>query len=215
MATNNDAAKQMEPTEAAGNGRAGKVAIAIALIAPLCAGVVGGYLLAPSPQTQSTSAALIEGSSESTTKEKSGDLKKVSSKSKHKKKNNKKNKKSKSKKNKEKEHIGIQGLHTFVSGDTAFVEFPPLTVSIRSRNSTRHVKIGIVIETTPQASETIALYSYYIIDTVNTYLRTIDITKFEDPTMLAILKERIAHRTRIVAPDAIINEVLITEFLLT
>ncbi|MEL7490465.1 MAG: flagellar basal body-associated FliL family protein [Pseudomonadota bacterium] len=216
MDRRNDTAEQVDPTEGADGGRSvGKLAIAMALVTSLCAGAAAGFFLAPSPQTQHASVTSIDGSLEKGNDENTAAAKKKKEKTPSKKEKKKKQKKSNDKKKSDDEQFGAKGVSTFISGNSAFVEFPPLLVSVRSKRSPRHVKIRIVIETTPEDSEAFAIHSYHIIDTLNTYLRTIDIAQFEDPTMLSVLKERIAHRARLVAPEAVIHEVLVTEFLLS
>ncbi|MEM9015080.1 MAG: flagellar basal body-associated FliL family protein [Pseudomonadota bacterium] len=100
-------------------------------------------------------------------------------------------------------------------GDAAFFLLDPLVISIRPIGRSRHLKITLVIETTPETAETLSGRAVHIKDAMNTYLRSVDVSAFEDPAAMSRLRAQIQRRARIVAPNTDIKSVLITEFILT
>lgn len=101
------------------------------------------------------------------------------------------------------------------AGKSAFVEFSPLVISMPGGGRSRHLKIGLVIETSPDDAEYIKNQTFVIYDVLNTYLRSIDSLELQSPTMISDLKKQIQYRIELVAPGVEIHKTLITEFLLT
>lgn len=102
-----------------------------------------------------------------------------------------------------------------LAGDTAFFVLDPLVVSINPIGRSRHLKVVLAVETAPEEADAIRQRALHIRDAYNTYLRSVDASIFEDPAAMSRMRSQLLRRTRAIAPDAEIKNVLITEFILT
>lgn len=96
-----------------------------------------------------------------------------------------------------------------------FLVLDPIIVSIQPIGRSKHLKISLVLETREQDAEIMLEHGYYIKDVLNTFLRSVDASVLEDPAAMSRLRAQILRRIRAIVPDAQIENVLITEFVLT
>lgn len=115
---------------------------------------------------------------------------------------------------KKEQHADVGGSWKTID-DNSYFSFNPLVISITSDNKVRHLKISLVIKTPESTQVIIQKYIFEIQDILNSYLRSIEISQFENPAAMQSLRQQIVRRIEFAAPDAIISDVLITEFILT
>ncbi|MEX6634692.1 flagellar basal body-associated FliL family protein [Hyphococcus lacteus] len=96
-----------------------------------------------------------------------------------------------------------------------FLVLEPMVVSIQPIGRSKHVKISLVLETDDDGAEVMLDHGFYIQDVLNTFLRSVDSSVLEDPASMSRLRAQILRRVRAIVPDATLNNVLITEFVLT
>lgn len=96
-----------------------------------------------------------------------------------------------------------------------FVVLEPMVVSISPIGRSKHLKISLVLETDGDGAAELLDHGFYIQDVLNTFLRSVDSEVLEDPAAMSRLRAQILRRVRAIVPDANIQNVLITEFVLT
>jgi flagellar FliL protein len=96
-----------------------------------------------------------------------------------------------------------------------FLVLEPMIVSIPPIGRSKHLKVSLVLETDEDGAEILLDHGYYIQDVLNTFLRSVDASVLEDPASMSRLRAQILRRIRAIVPDAEVQNVLITEFVLT
>lgn len=96
-----------------------------------------------------------------------------------------------------------------------FVVLNPMVVSISPIGRSKHLKISMVLETDDDGAAELLDHGFYIQDALNTFLRSVDSEVLEDPAAMSRLRAQVLRRVRAIVPDANIQNVLITEFVLT
>lgn len=102
-----------------------------------------------------------------------------------------------------------------IYGQSAFFVLDPLVISIRPIANTKHLRISLVLETSIEEASILLTRIFHIRDILNTYLRSVDRETFENPAAMARLRTQIRRRIHAIAPDVTVDNVLITEFILT
>ena len=102
-----------------------------------------------------------------------------------------------------------------VRGHLAFYVLRPIVVTLRPQGRVRYLRVGLAVETAPDAETAFVDRELNILDILNTYLRSLSITAIEDPAAMARIREQIARRIRFVVDDVPVNAVLITDFILS
>ena len=96
-----------------------------------------------------------------------------------------------------------------------FLVLDPMVISVQPIGRSKHVKISLVLETDDDGAAIMLDHGYYIQDVLNTFLRSVDSSVLEDPASMSRLRAQILRRIRAIVPNATLNNVLITEFVLT
>ena len=96
-----------------------------------------------------------------------------------------------------------------------FLVMEPMVVSIAPIGRSKHLKISLVLETDDDGAQELLEQGFYVQDVLNTFLRSVDNEVLEDPSAMSRLRAQILRRVRAIAPDANVQNVLITEFVLT
>ncbi len=109
----------------------------------------------------------------------------------------------------------IQGGKIEYHGEAAYLVLDPMVISIRPMGSRRHLKLALIIETPSEQADTLLSRTYHIKDVLNTYLRSVNSDEFEDPAAMSRLRAQVRRRIGAVAPGIAIDQILITEFVLT
>lgn len=90
-----------------------------------------------------------------------------------------------------------------------------IVVSIRPSGRVRYLKLGYVVETSPDASQIFIERENRLRDTLNTYLRALDVATLEDPDFMGRIRAQLARRVSAVVEPAPVHSVLITDFILS
>jgi flagellar basal body-associated protein FliL len=102
-----------------------------------------------------------------------------------------------------------------VRGETGVFLLRPIVVTLRPQGRVRYLRVGLAVETSPDAEAAFIDRELRISDILNAYLRTVSVSALEDPAAMARIREQIARRIRFVVNDAPVNAVLITDFILS
>lgn len=100
-------------------------------------------------------------------------------------------------------------------GAVTYVNLEPLVVTLGENARSRYLKIAVSLETTSGDEDELVELTPRIRDTLNTFLRAVDEKDLIEPAAMARLRAQMLRRLRLVAPDAQISDVLITDFVLT
>ncbi|MGM0585676.1 MAG: flagellar basal body-associated FliL family protein [Pseudomonadota bacterium] len=99
-------------------------------------------------------------------------------------------------------------------GDVAFVEVPPMVVSLGPSAGARHLRLAAALDVAPGETERIGALMPRIRDVINTYLQALDEADLERPAAMARMRAHLLRRIRIVAGEGAVRDLLITEFVL-
>lgn len=99
--------------------------------------------------------------------------------------------------------------------DVAFVPVDPLVVSLSPEAGPKFLRITMQIETPKGNEEIVVGVMPRLRDVLNGYLRAVDQSDLADPASMARLRSQMLRRLQLVAPDADISNILITDFVLT
>lgn len=102
-----------------------------------------------------------------------------------------------------------------VRGDVGVFVLRPIVVTLKPQGRVRYLKVGLAIETSPDAEEAFTGNELRIVDILNGYLRSVPVSAIEDPAAMARIREQIGRRIRFVMGETTVDAVLITDFILT
>jgi flagellar protein FliL len=95
-----------------------------------------------------------------------------------------------------------------------YVALPEFVISIGSAPATRFIKMSVSIVTEAEKVNAVHAAEPVLKDAFNTYLRSVEVSDFEDPAFYGHLRDQLAHRAEIVLGHRTAKGVLVTEFLL-
>ncbi|MHA7899814.1 MAG: flagellar basal body-associated FliL family protein [Henriciella sp.] len=98
--------------------------------------------------------------------------------------------------------------------DLTYTEVPEILITIGSAPATRYLKMQLSVATDKSDSKKIKSSEPQLIDAFLLYLRSVEVTDFEDPAFYKHMREQLGRRADLVLGDGIVEGVLITEFLL-
>lgn len=101
------------------------------------------------------------------------------------------------------------------SGEASFVPMDPLVVTLGPEAAAKYLKITMTIETEKGSEAAVTALMPRLRDVVNSYLRAVDEADLAEPSSMARVRAQLLRRLQLVAPDARITNVLITDFVLT
>lgn len=110
-------------------------------------------------------------------------------------------------------HGGDQGAAG--PADVSFVPVDPLVVSLSPEAGPRFLRITMQIETPKGNEEIVVGLMPRLRDVLNGYLRSVEEVDLADPASMARLRAQMLRRLQLVAPEADISNILITDFVLT
>lgn len=96
----------------------------------------------------------------------------------------------------------------------SYVELPDILVTIGSEPATRYVKLKVSIICNGNNTSKVSKSEPLLMDAFVNYLRSVELTDFEDPGFYAHLRDQLARRSQVVLGGEVSNGVLITEFML-
>ncbi|MEQ9505286.1 MAG: flagellar basal body-associated FliL family protein [Hyphomonas sp.] len=101
-----------------------------------------------------------------------------------------------------------------IKANQAYVELQEMVITVGSAPANRFLKMNISVITDSTNTSTVHAAEPVLIDAFNTYLRSIEMKDFEDPSFYPRMREQLARRSELVLGSGVSNGVLITEFLL-
>lgn len=96
----------------------------------------------------------------------------------------------------------------------AYTPVPEILITVGSAPATRYLKMQLSVATEKAESKKIKSAEPQLIDAFLLYLRSVEVTDFEDPAFYKHMREQLGRRADLVLGDGIVEGVLITEFLL-
>lgn len=104
--------------------------------------------------------------------------------------------------------------YAMVHKNLVYISLPEILTTIGSEPATRFLKMNISVATTKDGASTVEDNKLVIIDAFISYLRSVELTDFEDPGFYGHMREQLAHRSNIILGPQVSDSVLITEFLI-
>lgn len=98
--------------------------------------------------------------------------------------------------------------------DQSYVELPEVLVTIGSAPATRYLKMNISIVTEKGGKDAVKAAEPVLIDAFVNYLRSVELSDFEDPGFYSRMRLQLARRSELVLGSSVSDGILITEFLL-
>lgn len=99
--------------------------------------------------------------------------------------------------------------------DATFVALDPFMVTIPRTNPVRQLRLELQLEVPAGARAEILALSPRLEDTMNTYLRSIDLSDIEDPDTLLRMRMQLLRRLQVAAGEGRITDLLVTQFLIS
>ncbi len=96
----------------------------------------------------------------------------------------------------------------------AYVPLEPLVISLSGRSEARHLRFTAQLEVPPQHQAEVARLVPRILDVLNVYLRALEAHEIEEPAALLRLRGQMLRRVQIVTGPGLVNDLLVTEFVL-
>ncbi len=97
----------------------------------------------------------------------------------------------------------------------AFVPMEPIMISLPPGSTARHLRFIGQLEVEPAQQIEVAGLMPRILDTLNTYLRAVEVRDLEDPTAIQRLRAQMLRRVQVVVGEGRVRDLLITEFILS
>ncbi len=98
--------------------------------------------------------------------------------------------------------------------DMTYVQLQDVLITIGSAPATRYLKMTLAIATDPESAAAVKVNEPLLIDAFNNYLRSVEVSDFEDPGFYIHMREQLSRRSELILGDTASQGVLITEFLL-
>ncbi|MFD1344035.1 flagellar basal body-associated FliL family protein [Litorisediminicola beolgyonensis] len=99
-------------------------------------------------------------------------------------------------------------------GDIAFVDLPPLVVSLNPSSSASHLRFTATLEVPRDAEAEVREVQPRILDAMNGYLRALDPKDFESRGALMLVRSQLVRRIELVIGPERLRDLLVLEFVL-
>ncbi len=96
----------------------------------------------------------------------------------------------------------------------AFVPMDPIMISLPPDASARHLRFVGQLEVEPEFQAEVAALAPRVLDTLNTYLRAVEVRDLENPAALQRLRAQMLRRVQVVTGEGQVRDLLVTEFIL-
>lgn len=100
------------------------------------------------------------------------------------------------------------------SADQEYVELDEVLITIGSAPATRYLKMSLVIVTDKAGAHAVEAAKPVLKDAFNNYLRSVEVSDFEDPAFYSTMRDQLSRRAELVLGSTVADGVLVTEFLL-
>ncbi len=108
----------------------------------------------------------------------------------------------------------VEGEHVADLPDIAFVPVEPLIISLGPGDANRHLRFTSQLEVAGPHVDEVTLLLPRIADVMNSYMRAIDVTQFDDPAAMMRMRAQMLRRIQIVTGEGRVRDLLVTEFVL-
>ncbi len=96
----------------------------------------------------------------------------------------------------------------------AFVALDPLIINLPNQTGRRYLRFEAQLEVAPDHLAEVESIKPRIVDVLNGYLRAVELTDLEDPTILLRLRAQMLRRVQVVTGEGRVRDLLIMEFVL-
>ncbi len=107
-----------------------------------------------------------------------------------------------------------EGKGVKVDPQVTFVAMEPIMISLPPGSSARHLRFTGQLEVERPYAAEVATLSPRVLDTLNTFLRAVEVRDLENPAALLRLRAQMLRRVQVVAGEGRVRDLLITEFIL-
>lgn len=97
----------------------------------------------------------------------------------------------------------------------SFVPLQPLMVTLGRGDALESLRFEGYLDVRPGTEEAVTVVMPRIMDVLNGYLRAVEIGDLADPSALMTLRAQLLRRIQIVVGDGMVNDLLISKFLLS
>ncbi|MCR9089614.1 MAG: flagellar basal body-associated FliL family protein [Rhodobacteraceae bacterium] len=97
----------------------------------------------------------------------------------------------------------------------SFVPLQPLMVTLGRGDALEALRFEGYLDVRPGSEEAVAVLMPRIMDVLNGYLRAVEIGDLADPSALMTLRAQLLRRIQVVVGDGMVNDLLISKFLLS
>lgn len=98
--------------------------------------------------------------------------------------------------------------------DVAFVKLDPIMVSLPPGSGAKLLRFSGQLEVAPEHVGEVTTLLPRVIDTLNTYLRAVDVADLAAPAMAVKIRAQMLRRVQIVTGEGRVRDLLISEFVL-
>ena len=98
--------------------------------------------------------------------------------------------------------------------EVAFLPVDQMVISLGSHSQNRHLRFRAQLEVPNKYESDVQTLMPRVVDVLNSYLRALQISDLEDPTMLTKLRAQMLRRVQIVTGQGRVSDLLIMEFVL-
>ena len=98
--------------------------------------------------------------------------------------------------------------------DLSYTPVQEILITVGSAPATRYLKMNVSVATEKSDAKLVETAEPQLIDAFLLYLRSVELSDFEDPAFYKHMREQLGRRADLVLGDGIVEGVLITEFLL-
>lgn len=108
----------------------------------------------------------------------------------------------------------MHGNGRMASGDFAFVEVDPITISLSASQAVQHLRFRAQLEVNEDYEREVTAILPRVTDVMNSYLRALELDDLTGPLALARLRAQMLRRVQVVAGKGRVRDLLIMEFVL-
>ena len=105
-------------------------------------------------------------------------------------------------------------IRSNAAADQAYLPLETLLISLSGRSEARHLRFTAQLEVPAEHLAEVTRMSPRILDVLNIYLRALAAHEIEEPAALLRLRGQMLRRVQIVTGPGMVNDLLVTEFVL-
>lgn len=98
--------------------------------------------------------------------------------------------------------------------DVAFLPVEQMVISLGTHSDNRHLRFKAQLEVPSKYQSDVQILMPRVVDVLNGYLRALETSDLEDPSMLTKLRAQMLRRVQIVTGQGRVRDLLIMEFVL-